>query len=115
LAVVRDQLETLGRVNLEALQALTDGVIPRARNLPKEQARAKQVLAVFRQITGHSPDFKNKTDDLAWNTLMYRLRFPRNLAREKAGILKFRSLYKRAPTTPFDWASVRASGYVLTK
>lgn len=116
LALVRDQLETLGRINLGALQDLTDGKIPQERNLPNEQRRVNQVLSVFRQLTGASvPDFKKASHNLTWNTLMYRLRFPREVPRERVGITKYQTILKRIPKTPFDWAAVRALGYVLLK
>ena len=43
---------------------------------------------------------------------MYRIRFPRDLAVEKQGILEFKNLFNRAPQDPFQWATVRVLGYV---
>ncbi len=113
LALVRDQLETLGRLSLTALEQLATGQKPTDRNLAKEQAQVSLALKVFTKLTGHKPNFKNVSEDLAWNTLQYRIRFPRDLNKEKAGIIKFKAVEKRNPRTPFDWAEVRAWGYQL--
>lgn len=113
LALVRDQLETLGRLSVTALEQLASGQKPTDRNLAKEQAQVSLALKVFVKLTGHRPNFKNVSEDLAWNTLMYRIRFPRDLNKEKMGILKFKAVEKRNPRTPFDWAEVRAWGYQL--
>lgn len=113
LALVRDQLETLGRIDLGALEQLATGQKPTTRNLPKEQAQVNKVLAMFRGLTGHTPNFKNAQEDLAWNTMMYRIRFTRDLVKERAGIVKFRAVFGRTPVSPLDWASVRAWGYAL--
>lgn len=114
-ALVRDYLETVGRsdVSWEDMQRLTVGQKPVGRNLPKEQAKVTEVLAVFKKLTGHAPDFKNPKEDIAWNTLMYRIRFTRDLNKERAGISKFQAVYKRAPSSPLDWSAVRAWGYSL--
>src|SRR3989338_1058174 len=113
LALVRDQLETLGRINLTALEQLANGQKPTVRNLAKEQAQLSKVLALFVKLTGHRPNFKNAKEDLAWNTMMYRIRFKRDLVKERTGIVKFKALFGRIPTSPLDWAVVRAWGYSL--
>ncbi len=113
LALVRDQLETLGRLSLTALEQLSTGQKPTERNLVKEKSQVALALKVFIKLTGHKPDFKKSNEDLAWNTLQYRIRFPRNLNKEKTGILKFKAVEKRNPATPFDWSEVRAWGYQL--
>lgn len=114
LALVRDQLDTLGRVSVTALQQLATGQKPTDRNLAKEVALAGRARTIFRQLTGRSaPDFKNVKDDLAWNTIMYRIRFPRDLDKERAGITKFKLVFKKVPKTPLEWATVRAWGYAL--
>lgn len=114
-ALVRDQLETLGRVSLNAFEQLANGQKPTDRNLTKEVAQLKKVLPTFKKLVGRNPDFKNPNDDLAWNTMLYRVRFERNLTKERAGINKFRSSFGRLPKSPLDWASVRAWGYALAK
>ena len=113
LALVRDQLETLGRVDVAALEQLAVGQKPTARNLAKEQVQVGKVLTAFVKLTGHRPNFKIAKEDLAWNTMMYRIRFARDLNKERAGITMFRSVYGRTPTSPLDWAAVRAWGYSL--
>lgn len=113
LALVRDQLETLGRVSLTALEQLAIGQKPTVRNLAKEQAQLAKVLNVFVRLAGHRPNFKNVKEDLAWNTMMYRIRFTRDLNKERAGITKFKAIFGRIPTSPLDWATVRAYGYAL--
>ncbi|MDO8505572.1 MAG: hypothetical protein Q7S48_03270, partial [bacterium] len=107
LALVRDQLETLGRVDVTALEQLAAGQIPTARNLSKEQAQVGKVLTAFVKLTGHRPNFKIAKENIAWNTMMYRIRFSRDLNKERAGITVFRSIYAgRTPTSPLDWAVV---------
>lgn len=121
LAVVRDLFETLGATVasdasklLLVAEQISSGQKPSVRNLAKERAQVRLALPAFRKLTGKSaPNFKNAKDDLAWNTILYRVRFPRNLAKERAGISKFRSIYKKAPKTPFEWAQVRAYAYAL--
>lgn len=114
-ALVRDYFETVGRGDVvwDDVQRLTTGQKPVKRNLPKEQAAAAVALKNFKKMVGHAPDFKVASEDLAWNTLMYRIRFPRDLAKEKWGITNFKKLMKRAPASPFDWSMVRAMGYAL--
>ncbi len=114
-AVIRDYFETVGRGDVvwDDIQRLTIGQKPVKRNLAKEQAQVAVALAHFTQMVGHPPNFKDTSEDLAWNTLMYRIRFPRDLVKEQQGIHKFESIFKRIPLTPFEWAIVRALGYVL--
>ena len=114
LALIRDQLETLGRVSLTALEQLATGQKPTDRNLPKEQAQVNKVLAYFKLLTGQkAPNFQDPKQDLAWNTMMYRVRFDRDLTKEKAGIAKFKATFLRVPKTPLEWSTVRAYGYAL--
>ncbi|MCX6715369.1 MAG: chitobiase/beta-hexosaminidase C-terminal domain-containing protein [Candidatus Uhrbacteria bacterium] len=114
-AVIRDYLQTVGRADVawDDVQRMTIGQKPVKRNLAKEQAQVPVALAAFVRMTGHSPNFQDASEDLAWNTLMYRIRFPRNLGKEHEGILAFEKILKRVPISPFDWAEVRALGYVL--
>ncbi len=114
LALVRDQLETLGRVSVTALEQLATGQKPTERNLAKEVAQAGLAKAAFKKLTGKSaPDFANPKEDLAWNTMLYRIRFTRDLNKERAGITKFKASFGRTPKSPLDWAGVRAYGYAL--
>lgn len=112
LALVRDQLETLGRISVLALEQLAAGQKPTVRSLSKEQSQLPKVLAAFEKVFGRRPNFRNAADDLRWNTLMYRVRFPRDLAKERTGIARFKVVFGRIPTSPLDWAVVRAIGYV---
>lgn len=114
-ALIRDYFETVGRADVvwDDVQRLTIGQKPVKRNLAKEQAQVTQALRLFQKMVGHAPNFQNASEDLAWNTLMYRIRFTRDLKKEQQGILQFQALFARAPKSPADWAAVRALGYVL--
>jgi hypothetical protein len=114
-ALVRDYFETVGRGDVvwDDIQRLTIGQKPVKRNLQKEIAQAGIALDNFKKMFGHAPNFKNSAEDLAWNTMLYRIRFPRDLVKEQQGINEFRQIFKRTPTTPFDWSEVRALGYAL--
>lgn len=112
-ALIRDVFETVGRAVPDTdLAKLADRQIPAARNLSKEQKLQPRALSTFQTIYGRKPDFKNAEENLAWNTLMYRIRFPRDLGVEKDGIKEFKSLFGRDPKDPFQWAAVRVLGYV---
>ena len=114
-ALIRDYFETVGRadVSWSDIQRLTIGQKPLNRNLAKEQVAAGIALRDFTKMTGHSPNFQNPSEDLAWNTILYRIRFPRNLTLEQQGIEKYKSIFHRTPSGPLDWAEVRALGYAL--
>lgn len=113
-AVIRDYLETtsFSEINWDDVVRLSQGVKPVKRNIVNEREQVKDALPVFKKLYGSNPNFKNPAHDLAWNVLLYRIRFQRDLAKEKKGITTFRQLYKRTPVSPFDWSIVRASGYV---
>ncbi|MDP3771019.1 MAG: hypothetical protein Q8R16_01830, partial [bacterium] len=121
LAVIRDLFDTLGSVVqgdssklLLAAEQISSGQKPTVRNLAKERAQVNAALPAFRKLTGrNAPNFKNAKDDLAWNTMLYRVRFARNLAKERGGITKFKATFKKTPKTPADWAVVRAWAYAL--
>ncbi len=113
-AMVRDLLDTMRRSDIltQDLERLASGQIPVGRNLTQERIQLPRVRATFRTLFGHDPDFQNIQENLAWNTLMYRVRFPRDLAAEQAGIREFRAMFGRSPQDPFQWATVRVLGYV---
>ncbi len=113
-ALLRDALQTIGRASLPIadLERLARGQIPTTRNLEGERAQLPRARTTFRTIYGRDPDFRNPEENLAWNTLMYRIRFPRDLALERQGIQEFRATFRRDPQDPFQWAVVRALGYV---
>ncbi len=118
-ALVRDWLDTVGVIpgaGMEAviadLERIASGQIPRGRNLARERAQLIRVRQTFRTLYGRDPNFQNEQENLAWNTLMYRVRFTRDLQAERAGIQEFRAIFRRAPQDPFQWATVRVMGYV---
>ncbi len=117
LALVRDALDTLDRFPNSPttfFEQLATGQKPTDRNLTREVVQLRQVLPMWEKLMGRRPNFKNAKEDLAWNTMMYRVRFtPRDLVKERVGITKFRSVFGRTPTSPLNWAAVRAWGYVL--
>ena len=114
-ALVRDYLETVGRSEFiwSDIEKMATGMKVVNRNLAKEQAQVSKVLATFKTLVGHAPNFKNAKEDLAWNTMMYRIRFTRDLVKERVGILKFKEKFGVNPTTPLGWSTVRAWGYIL--
>jgi YVTN family beta-propeller protein len=113
-AVVRDYMETVHRGDFvwEDIERMTTGQIPIKRNLEIERSNVSMALPVFKKIFGHTPNFKNQTENLAWNTLLYRIRFPRDLSKESQGISRYLSLFRKNPKTPFEWSIVRVLGYV---
>lgn len=114
MAVLRDAQETMGRTDIpvEDLERMSQGEIPKTRNLAIERTLVPRALGSFEMMFGHAPNFKNPAENLAWNTLMYRIRFPRDLKREGQGIQKFRKLFRKTPSDPFQWSVVRVLGYV---
>lgn len=113
-ALLRDAYETMrtSRVSVTDLERMARGVVPETRNLAQERVQLPRVRQTFRTIYGHEPDFRNPEENLAWNTLMYRIRFPRDLTAERQGIVEFRRLFGRDPRDPFQWSTVRVLGYV---
>jgi hypothetical protein len=115
-AVLRDLQEVLGRtaanIPVSDLERVASGQIPLTRNLAYERSMAPRALASFRTIFGHAPNFRNATENLAWNTLMYRIRFTRDLREERQGITSFRQTFNTNPQTPFQWSVVRVLGYL---
>ncbi len=113
-AIMRDYLETVHRADVvwSDVERIANGQIPLTRNLAIERLRVVVALPAFRKVFGHDPTFKNATENLAWNTIMYRIRFARDLTKEAAGGASFKRLYKRSAASPFDWAIVRVLGYV---
>ncbi|MDD5043618.1 MAG: hypothetical protein PHD51_03030 [Patescibacteria group bacterium] len=113
-AILRDYLETVGRADIiwSDIEKIATGQKVVNRNLAKERAQVGVVLKVFVKIYGHQPNFKDANEDLAWNTMMYRIRFTRDLVKEKAGIVKFKAKFFKSPASPLDWSTVRALGYI---
>lgn len=115
-AILRDLQEVLGRsanaIPVEDLSRVANGQIPLTRNLAYERSMVPRALATFRTIYGRAPNFQNAEENLAWNTLMYRIRFTRNLTAERDGITQFRRTFRTTPQSPFQWSVVRVLGYV---
>lgn len=113
-ALLRDYFDTIGfsTINFDNILNISKGLKPVNRNLAKEQANVTVALKYFTKIFGHSPVFSNPIEDLSWNTLMYRIRFQRNLTFEANGIVKFRENFLRLPSSPLDWSAVRILGYI---
>jgi hypothetical protein len=113
-AVIRDYMDTVKRTNVvwSDVDRIANGQIPVARNLGAERAQVAAILPIYKKIYGHAPNFKDAKENLAWNTLMYRIRFPRDLAKEANGIKGYTALYKHSPKTPLGWSIVRVYGYV---
>lgn len=113
-ALVRDALDTLGdKINLADMERIAEGELPLTRNLTRERAQLARVRQTFRTIYKRDPNFKHQQENMVWNAMMYRLRFERDLAIERQGVGEFKGLFRRTPTDPFQWAVVRALGYVL--
>lgn len=113
-AMVRDFMDTVHYSNISWLdiERMATGRIAVMRNLKREQTHVVFVLPIFRRIFGHDPNFKNHAENLAWSALMYRIRFPRDLVKERGGITAFLNQYKHYPTTPLNWSTVRVMGYI---
>jgi hypothetical protein len=116
-AILRDYFETVGRSNIvwSDVERMTVGLKPLTRNLAKEQAQLSRMLKNFEMIYDRKPNFKDAKDDLSWNTLMYRIRFTRDLTKEQPGVIQFKNVYNRLPKTPLEWAIVRSLGYIQAK
>ncbi|MCX6715066.1 MAG: hypothetical protein NTX72_04590 [Candidatus Uhrbacteria bacterium] len=114
-ALMRDYFETVGKAAVvwDDIQRLATGQKPVQRNLVKEQAQAGIALNAFKKMTGHAPNFKDASEDIAWNTMLYRIRFTRDLVLEQQGILEYKKIFKGTPSSPSQWAIVRALGYAL--
>jgi hypothetical protein len=112
-AIVRDVQETIGETATEEdFIRISSGLIPVTRNIKNERRQVSSALVAFKKVFGRAPNFRSERENTAWNTLMYRIRFPRDLVKEQKGIVSYRSLMRRTPVSPFDWAFVRLLGYV---
>jgi hypothetical protein len=87
---------------------IANGRWPVAKNSDIE-AKAK---AQFKQVYLRQPNLANAKDDAAVTVIAYGLRpAKRNLNNEKIAIKSFQYIYKRIPTSAFDWNIVRAISY----
>lgn len=81
-----------------------------------ETRRQKLVLPLWQKITKRkSLNNSSAYDEQVYLTIMYRLRFPRELHREQQGIKQFTNIFKRFPKSSEDWAAVRALGYLRVR
>jgi hypothetical protein len=116
-SVIRDYLDTIktADINWQDVEKISTGKKPVSRNLNYEQEQVSDTLLMFKKVTGHNPNFKNKADDLAWNTMMYRIRFQRDLVKEREAIGTFKQTFFKSPKTPLDWAVIRSIAYTGIK
>jgi parallel beta-helix repeat protein len=76
---------------------------------PAAEAKAK---ITFKKIYLRPANLKNQNDNAAINIMAYGLRpAQRNTKSEKAAIISFKYIYKKAPTSAEDWNIVRAIAY----
>ncbi len=113
-AMIRDYFETAyaSQVYWGDIYRMSIGQKIVQRNLTKEVAQIERVITTFEMLYNRRPAFGLDAEDLSWNTLMYRIRFVRNLEKERLGIGRFETQFDRLPTSPYDWALVRVYGYV---
>ncbi len=45
---------------------------------------------MFKKIFGYNPNFNNKIEDNFWDTIMYRIRFERDLSKKQGGRNSFK-------------------------
>lgn len=95
-----------------ALDKMATGIAPSV-DIAIEKTQAKNVLPYWRAITGKKTLEPVSTWGFGvYSTLIYRVRYERDLKKEIRGIQKFRRAFRRAPSSPLDWAAVRAWGYL---
>ena len=109
-AVVRDILDLTKTATfpLSDLERLVVGEKPSTRNLRREQQLLPDVKRIFKAITKRSVDVRRSADLPVYESLMYRLRIPRDLAAERVALKRFQKLFGHSPRTPLDWAALRA-------
>ncbi len=95
-----------------ALDVMATGQVPLV-DIAAEKSQAKNVLPYWRAITGKRTLVPVSTWGFSvYNTLVYRLRYERDLKKEAVGIKQFKKTFRRNPATPVEWASVRAWAYI---
>ncbi|KKU39671.1 MAG: hypothetical protein UX54_C0007G0001, partial [Parcubacteria group bacterium GW2011_GWA2_46_39] len=111
--VVNSFRESFGRVpesesDWQDVLKIANGRWPGTLNATREAA----MLATFKKIYLRDANRANAHDDAAITVMAYGLRpLPRNLNSEKAGILTFKYLFGKNPSTATDWDTVRAIAY----
>ena len=88
---------------------IANGRWPEARSASAEKkAQDEHFIKVYKR----KADMKNAKDNAAVTIICYGLRLGnRNTESEKAGILIFKNIFKRAPADAIDWDIVRAIAY----
>ena len=106
--LVGEILAIYSSLNINTLTELAAGKKPTQRNLTFERKQVGLANQLLVRIMGHKIDFKDKTQDLAYNSVIYPVRFPgRDLKKEGSAAAKFKKLVGRTPTSPLDWSVVR--------
>ena len=95
---------------------LTDAIkIANGRWPSEESAKAEtRAISEFKKIYRRDPNLKNPNDDAAVTVMAYGLRQRaenRNLKSEAQGIITFKWLYHRTPSSTEDWNIVQAITY----
>ncbi len=101
-------LSIFGGLNVTTLTELASGKKPTQRVLGYEKKQVGLVNTLLVKILGHKIDFKDKTQDLVYNGMIYPVRPPgRDIKKEGAAAAKFKKIVGRNPSSPLDWSAVR--------
>ena len=100
----------------ETEEELTDAIKIANGRWPSEESTTAEARAKteFKKIYGRNPNLKNQNDDAAVTIMAYGLRQRaenRNLRSEAQGIITFKWLYNRIPSSTEDWNIVQAITY----
>ncbi len=109
----REFTELYGREPWVAeLDLMSNGQI-HERNAALEAKQQNDVMPIWSHTTGKKT-LKGATlyEKAMYDTMVYRLRFPRDIIQEAKGLKSFISRMGRLPKTPTDWALVRALAYL---
>lgn len=114
--LVGEILAIYSSLNVNTLAELAAGKKPTQRTLVYERKQVGLVRDLLVRLTGKKLDFKVASVDLAYNSMIYPVRFPgRDLKKEGAAAAKFKKIVGRTPTSPLDWSGVRAIAYTGLK
>jgi hypothetical protein len=108
--VVRDAIDLLVTATfpISDLERMIDGLPMNSRNLKREKQLMPDVARVFKVIMKRTLNLKKEADLPIYNAIMYRVRIPRDLTQEAMTTKVFIKLFRHRPSTPFDWAVLRA-------
>ena len=100
----------------ETEEELTDAIKIANGRWPSEESTKAEARASkeFKKIYGRNPNLQNPNDDAAVTIMAYGLRQRaenRNLRSEAQGIITFKWLYNRIPSSTEDWNIVQAITY----